>query len=65
MDLPEQAALLRGGYVATTTIKSPLRADAGQYAQYAENIVEHGVFSLDPSDPPTPDSFRSPGFPAL
>ena len=54
------ALLLRIGYVAQTHVKSPLRTDAGQYAKYAENTHEHGVYSMDASVPPTPDSFRSP-----
>lgn len=57
------AVALRWGFVASAQILSPLRADAGQYALYAKNLVEHGVYSLATSAPPAPDSFRSPGYP--
>ena len=59
------AAALRVAFVATADVQVPLRVDAGQYAQYAENLVEHGVYSLEDGDAPRPDSFRSPGFPLL
>jgi 4-amino-4-deoxy-L-arabinose transferase-like glycosyltransferase len=58
-------AALRWGFVATAVVQSPLRVDAGQYAQYAKNLVEHGVYSLATTVPPPPDSFRSPGYPLL
>lgn len=57
------ALLLRAGFVATATVQNPLRADAGQYAQYARNLCEHGVHSLATTTPPPPDSFRPPGYP--
>ncbi|MGE3174555.1 MAG: glycosyltransferase family 39 protein [Planctomycetota bacterium] len=56
---------LRAWFVATSTVDNPLRADAGQYAQYAHNLLAHGTFSLDTAAPPRPDSFRSPGYPAF
>ncbi|MEM7199283.1 MAG: glycosyltransferase family 39 protein [Planctomycetota bacterium] len=59
------AILLRAGFVAQTYVKDPLRTDAGQYAQYSHNVVHHGVYSLDEGPDPQPDSFRSPGYPAL
>lgn len=59
------AAALRIGFVATAQVQIPLRADAGQYAQYAKNLCEHGVYSLATNDPPAPDSFRSPGYPLV
>jgi len=59
------AVALRWGFVATSYQHNPLRADAGQYAQYAHNLVEHGVYSLATSVPPAPDSFRSPGYPVF
>ncbi|MBX3462548.1 MAG: hypothetical protein KF830_05225 [Planctomycetes bacterium] len=59
------ATALRWGFVATAQVQAPLRADAGQYAQYARNLVEHGVYSLATSVPPAPDSYRSPGYPWL
>lgn len=59
------AFALRLGFVATAVVQHPLRADAGQYAQYAKNLCEHGVFSLATTSPPAPDSFRSPGYPTV
>jgi len=56
---------LRIAFVAVGDVQSPLRADAGQYAQYAKNLVDHGTFSLASSVPPAPDSFRSPGYPLV
>jgi len=58
-------AALRWGFVATAVVQSPLRVDAGQYAQCARNLVEHGVYSLATTVPPPPDSFRSPGYPLV
>jgi len=48
-------------------IDQPVRADALQYLLYAVNLVRHGVFSrAAPSNQtPTPDAFRSPGYPLL
>ncbi|MBL8754513.1 MAG: glycosyltransferase family 39 protein [Planctomycetes bacterium] len=59
------ALAIRLWYVLTAVVQHPLRADAGQYAAYAKNLVDHGVFSLATTVPPPPDAFRSPGYPAL
>ena len=59
------AAALRAGFVGTAVVQAPLRVDAGQYAQYAYNLVEHGTYSLQQQVPPAPDSFRSPGYPLM
>lgn len=59
------AVALRAAFVLVAQVPDPLRADAGEYAQYAENLVEFGVFASLPGNPPTPDSFRSPGYPAF
>ncbi|MCA8950915.1 MAG: hypothetical protein KDE27_15530 [Planctomycetes bacterium] len=59
------AVALRWGFTASAFQQNPLRADAGHYAQYAANLVEHGVFSFSPAVPPPPDSFRSPGYPVF
>ncbi len=59
------ALLLRWGFVATSSVVEPLRADAGQYAQYAANLLSHGTFSLEATPSPRPDSFRSPGYPVV
>ncbi|MBL8732252.1 MAG: glycosyltransferase family 39 protein [Planctomycetes bacterium] len=56
------AAVVRIAFVSTGRVLSPLRADAGEYAQYAANLVTHGTYSLAQSVPPPPDSFRSPGY---
>lgn len=55
---------LRWGFAASARIVNPLRADAGEYASYARNLVENGVYSLA-TDAPRPDSFRSPGYPGF
>ena len=52
-------------YINNTEIISPLRADAGQYVLYGFNLYKYRVFSQERSKTPTPDSFRSPGFPFL
>ena len=59
------ALLLRWAFVAQANVVEPLRADAGQYAQAAQNLVEHGVYGCERGSPPRPDSFRSPGYPFL
>jgi hypothetical protein len=59
------AAAVRIGFVHGAVVQSPLRADAGQYAQYAANLWQHGVYSLDAAVPPSPDAFRSPGYPTF
>jgi hypothetical protein len=52
--------------VDSTVIINPLRADARQYIIYGYNIAFHQTFSVEyPSDNPSPDSFRSPGYPLL
>ncbi|MCA8965310.1 MAG: glycosyltransferase family 39 protein [Planctomycetes bacterium] len=59
------AIALRWGFVATAFVPNPLRADAGEYARYAHNLVAHGTYSLSTAEAPPPDSFRSPGYPLL
>lgn len=62
------ALVLRLAYVAVLEVDRPIRADAHQYVRYAFNLVEHRTFSRelgDAASPPRPDSFRSPGYPAL
>lgn len=59
------AIALRWGFVAMAHVPNPLRVDAGEYAQCAYNLVEHGVYSTSTQLPPLPDSFRSPGYPLL
>lgn len=57
------AIALRWGFVAMAHVPNPLRVDAGEYAQCAQNLVVHGVYSTSTAIPPLPDSFRSPGYP--
>lgn len=57
--------LLRIHYINTTEIVDLLNGDAGQYVDYAYNLAHHNTFSKEASLTPTPDSFRSPGFPLL
>jgi 4-amino-4-deoxy-L-arabinose transferase-like glycosyltransferase len=57
------AIALRWGFVAMAHVPNPLRVDAGEYAQCASNLVQHGIYSTSTELPPLPDSFRSPGYP--
>ena len=57
--------LLRIAYLDHVDFQTPLRADARQYFIYGYNLAAHGTFAHEFADDPTPDSFRSPGFPAL
>ncbi|MFM1870877.1 MAG: hypothetical protein RL398_299 [Planctomycetota bacterium] len=59
------AVALRAAFVLVAQVPDPLRADAGEYAQYAKNLVDFGVFASLPGNPPEPDSFRSPGYPVF
>lgn len=59
------ALFLRVEYVEQTVIHTPIRADARQYVIYGYNIYSHGIFSKELSSDPSPDSFRSPGYPLL
>jgi len=42
-----------------------LTGDAKGYAILAQNILDHGVFSVARESPYYPESFRSPGYPAF
>jgi 4-amino-4-deoxy-L-arabinose transferase-like glycosyltransferase len=55
----------RLAYNANTELVEPIRADAANYVIYARNLIEHSTFSKQQSDNPIPDSFWSPGYPAL
>ena len=61
------AFLLREHFVLVGIVDTPIRGDVRDYVSYAWNLVEHGVFSRAyPSEAmPTPDAFRSPGYPWL
>jgi 4-amino-4-deoxy-L-arabinose transferase-like glycosyltransferase len=56
---------MRWSFMTETQISRPIRADAEDYAIYAFNLTQHGVYSQEVSDAPKPDSYRSPGFPFM
>jgi 4-amino-4-deoxy-L-arabinose transferase-like glycosyltransferase len=56
---------VRAAYNQETTVIDPIRVDASEYVTYGYNLWRHGVFSLDTSPTPRPDSFRGPGYPLL
>ncbi|MGK0432100.1 MAG: hypothetical protein ACJA0V_001237 [Planctomycetota bacterium] len=57
------AAAARVAFVVGADVPRALCVDSAEYAQYAHNLVEHGVYSMSKDPAPLPDSFRSPGFP--
>lgn len=60
------ALFIRVQYVNHTSIYRPIRADARQYVLYGYNLAHHGTFSQEfPASAPSPDSFRSPGYPMV
>lgn len=60
------ALWIRIAYIQQTVINRPIVADARQYVIYGYNLAFNKTFSQEyPSDHPTPDSFRSPGYPLL
>lgn len=61
------ALFIRIQYINHTDVYKPIRADACQYVSYGYNLAYHGVFSkeIPSSNTPSPDSFRSPGYPLL
>jgi hypothetical protein len=58
-------AVLRASYNANTIVVDPVRADAAYYLIYAHNLVDYGIFSKGRSQPPVPDSYWAPGYPAF
>jgi 4-amino-4-deoxy-L-arabinose transferase-like glycosyltransferase len=56
---------MRTAYIVRTDVYLPIRADARNYCNYAQNLINHGIFSKDTSKNPTPDCFWSPGYPAF
>lgn len=56
-------AHLRFATVAQTFVVNPVRADAADYFQYAENLATKGIYSK--STTAEPDAVRAPGFPAF
>lgn len=61
------ALFIRIQYINHTDVYKPIRADARQYVLYGYNLAHHGIFSkqIPSSNTPSPDSFRSPGYPLL
>lgn len=61
------ALFIRIQYINHTDVYKPIRADARQYVLYGYNLAYHGIFSkeIPSSNTPSPDSFRSPGYPLL
>ena len=60
------AALLRYQYNTVTWIDIPIRGDATYYVAYANNLIEHQVFSRSrASDNPVPDAYWAPGYPVF
>ena len=57
--------VLRLTYVTRTEVYVPIRADARNYCIYAQNLVNHKIFSKELSNNPTPDSFWSPAYPTM
>ncbi len=58
------SVLIRAYYIKSTVIINPIIADAREYIIYGYNIAFHDTFSKEfPSNNPSPDSFRSPGYP--
>jgi len=57
--------VIKIAYINNTEIITPIRADAAQYVLYGYNLYKHGTYSQAQAPKPTPDSFRSPGFPLL
>jgi len=62
------AFVIRYEYIMHTEVIPPIRADARQYLHYGFNLFEYGVYSKQESGQDVslkPDSYRSPGYPAL
>lgn len=59
------AFFLRQHFILVTEVEAPFRGDVRQYVAYAWNLLHHGTFShVWPGEgTPSPDSFRSPGYP--
>jgi hypothetical protein len=60
------AAWLRIGAVLGTEVNEPIRGDALDYYQYADNLREHGVYSRSAAGAVdgelAPDASRRPGY---
>lgn len=38
-------------------------SDSYTYLSVAQNLIDHGIYSMERADPPTPDNFRTPLYP--
>ena len=58
---------LRAGYLLGAHVDVPIRGDILEYWSYAWNMLHHGVFSVaqPAAAVPTPDAWRTPGYPAF
>jgi hypothetical protein len=52
-------------FLAAADVSVPIRGDIFAYWTYAENLVDHAVFSSQSVPAPIPDSFRGPGYPVF
>jgi hypothetical protein len=61
------ALALRVAFLTGAEVAVPVRGDIREYWYYAWNLVEHGVFSVAAPgpEPPVPDAWRAPGYPAF
>lgn len=64
------SVLIQFTVVSRTTVRIPLRVDAGDYFSYAYNLSHHGVYSIShawkkgpTSQAPAADAVRPPGYP--
>jgi len=56
-------AILRLAYNSNTMIDQPIRVDAANNLNYANNLLAYGTFSKDQTPHPAPDSYGAPGYP--
>jgi 4-amino-4-deoxy-L-arabinose transferase-like glycosyltransferase len=54
---------LEAFYAAEGKTYPIIESDSAEYLLLAENLLQHGVFSLSPSSPFEPETFRVPGYP--
>jgi len=59
------ALFYRLEHMRNTPIPYPIRSDAKQYVHYALNLIQYGTLNKNytPNQKPSPDSFRTPGYP--
>jgi len=57
--------MIRTDYIRCSSNTIPIVKDAREYLIYGYNLAHHSTFSQENSPNPSPDSFRSPGYPLL